>query len=147
MSVIPGKTPRERRRWLRKRSGKEHERMAQLTIDDTHVILRMTGLDRILALKGELSIPLTHISSVIPRPTEAHNWFHGLRIGTNVPGIVTAGTFFTGDGLVFYDMHDPDKTIQIDLLHETYRRVIVQVEESPEEAVAKIEAALRGASR
>lgn len=118
--------------------------MAQLTIDATHVQLRMTGLDRILALKGELSIPLAHISAVSPRPPEAHNWCHGFRVGTNLPGVVTAGTFFTGDGLVFYDMHDPDKTIQIDLIHETYRQVIVQVEESPDEAVAKIEAALRG---
>jgi hypothetical protein len=116
--------------------------MAHLTLDDTHVHLRMTGLDRVLALKGELSIPLAHITAVNPRPPEAHSWFHGLKFGTNLPGVVTAGTFFIGDGFVFYDMHDPDKTIQLDLDHETYRRVIVQVEESPEEAVARIEAAL-----
>ena len=114
--------------------------MVELAIEGENLHLRMTGLDRILALKSELTIPLAHIRAVTPRPHDAHGWFHGLRFGTNIPGVVIAGTFLTGDGLVFYDVHDPDKTIALDIAHEIYRRVIVQVEESPEEAVARIEA-------
>ena len=89
--------------------------MVQMAIDGDRLHLRMRGIDQILALRSELSVPLAHIRAVTIRPAEAHGWFHGLRFGTNLPGVVTAGTFLTGDGLVFWDVHDPDKTIAIDI--------------------------------
>src|SRR5437667_12247066 len=101
--------------------------------------LRLHGIAPILALRSELSVPLAHIRAVTIRPGEAHGWFHGLRFGTNLPGVVTAGTFLTGDGLVFWDVHDPNKTIALDIDHEFYKRVIVEVEGSPEAAAAQIE--------
>ena len=43
----------------------------------------------------------------------------------------------------FYDVHDPTKTVGFDLEHERFRRVVVELdEETPEEAVARIAAAL-----
>jgi hypothetical protein len=49
--------------------------------------------------------------------------------------------------LAFYDVHEPEKTIGLDVEHERLRRVVVQLdEEAPEAAVARIEAAL-GAGR
>ena len=115
--------------------------MGQIAIDGDTLTLRMRGIDQILALRSELSLPLAHIRAVTIRPGEAHGWFHGLRFGTSVPGVVTAGTFLTGDGLVFWDVHDPDKTIALDIDHEVYKRVIVEVEGSPEAAAAQIDAA------
>lgn len=44
-------------------------------------------------------------------------------------------------GLVFWDVHDPDKTVALDIDHEFYKRVIVEVEGSPEVAAAQIDAA------
>jgi len=120
--------------------------MVQIAIDGETLHLRLRGIDQILALRGELSVPLAHIRAVTIRPPEAHGWFHGLRFGTNVPGVVTAGTFLTGDGLVFWDVHDPDKTIALDLDHEFYRRVIVEVEDTPEAAAAQIDAARKWGS-
>jgi hypothetical protein len=31
--------------------------------------------------------------------------------GHGDPGILTAGTFYQSDGAVFYDVHDPERTI------------------------------------
>lgn len=46
--------------------------------------------------------------------------------------------------LAFYDVHDPEKAIGFDLEHERFRRVVVELdEETPEQAVARITAALR----
>ena len=115
--------------------------MVQMAIDGNALHLRVRGIDQILALRSELSVPLAHIRAVSVRPPEAHSWFHGLRFGTNIPGVVTAGTFLTGNGLVFWDVHDPDKTIALDIEHEFYKRVIVEVDGSPEDAAARIEAA------
>jgi hypothetical protein len=115
--------------------------MATVTIDAEKATILMSRLDRVLSLKGELTIPLKHITSVTVRPEEARSWFHGLRIGTNIPGVLTAGTFYTGDGKVFYDMHDPEQTIAIELQDDSYQRVIVQVDD-PEATAERINASL-----
>jgi hypothetical protein len=50
--------------------------------------------------------------------------------------------------LAFYDVHDPEKTIGLDVEHERLRRVVVQLDtEEPEAAVARVLAALRGNAR
>lgn len=116
--------------------------MATITIDNGQLNIEMSLLDRVLSLKSHLTVPLEHITGVTIRPEEARSWFHGFRVGTSVPGIVTAGTFYTRDGRVFYDVHDPDKTIAIDLQGESYKRVIVQVDD-PEGTAERIRAALR----
>ena len=118
--------------------------MAKITIADGTLTVTMQGIDKILALRGHVSVPLAHIRGVELRPEEARHLWHGLRVGTNLPGVVTAGTFFTGDGQVFYDVHDPDRTIAIDLADETYRRLIVDVDhdEGPEEVAQRIRVAL-----
>ena len=117
--------------------------MATISVDDDHLVVSITGIDRILALKSELRIPLSHIRSVSARPEVARSWFHGLRIvGTSLPGVVRAGTFYTGDGKAFFDIHDPDRTIELDLDHESYKQAIVQVDD-PDAAVARIQAALK----
>jgi hypothetical protein len=116
--------------------------MAHVVIEQDHLTIGITGLDRVLAFRSELRIPLAHIRGVEVRPPEALSWFHGLRMpGINLPGVVTAGTFYTGDGRVFYDMHDPHQTIALELDHESYRRVIVQVDD-PEAVAAAIQSAL-----
>ena len=42
--------------------------------------------------------------------------------------MLTAGTFYQQGGVVFYDVHDPDGTIVLELEHERYNRLIVEVE-------------------
>lgn len=116
--------------------------MATIAIDAGQLHIEMSRLDRVLALKSHLTIPLEHITGVTVRPEEARSWFHGIKVGANIPGLVTAGTFYTGDGKVFYDMHDPEQTIAIELQDESYRRVIVQVD-NPEDVATRISAALR----
>ena len=40
--------------------------------------------------------------------------------GTNVPGVITAGTFYQDGKRVFWDVHHPEKTIMIDPHDERY---------------------------
>jgi hypothetical protein len=50
--------------------------------------------------------------------------------------------------LAFYDVHEPDKTIGLDVEHERLRRVVIQLdEEAPEAAVKRILAAIGGGQR
>ncbi|HEV2398575.1 MAG TPA: hypothetical protein VGS27_16645 [Candidatus Sulfotelmatobacter sp.] len=61
--------------------------------------------------------------------------------GTNVPGVITAGTFYEDDKRVFWDVHHPEKTIVIDLHDERYSELIVEVAD-PDAAVKLIQSAL-----
>jgi hypothetical protein len=45
--------------------------------------------------------------------------------GTNVPGVITAGTFYQDGKRVFWDVHHPEKTVVIDLHDERYNELVV----------------------
>ncbi|MGA9449231.1 MAG: hypothetical protein WBV26_22515, partial [Candidatus Sulfotelmatobacter sp.] len=62
--------------------------------------------------------------------------------GTNVPGVITAGTFYQDGERVFWDVHDPEKTIVIDLHDERYNELVVEADD-PEAAMKFIQNALR----
>ncbi len=50
-----------------------------------------------------------------------------------------------GRGWAFYELHDPEKTIGLDIAGEKIRRVVIEVEgQTPEAAAQAIEAAVRG---
>lgn len=111
--------------------------MAHIELEAGRVGVRMSPLDEILALHGSLHIPYSHIRSVVFEPVPPA-WFRGIRIGTNVPGVKVAGTFFTGEGAIFYDFHDPNRCLTFELDHEHYRRVVVQVDEDQSPAALAI---------
>ena len=116
--------------------------MVSLAIVDGKLTLHVEGMDELWALKSTLQIPLAHISAVRTDPEAARGWFHGLRLpGTNLPGVITAGTFFYHGQRVFWDVHHPEKTIVIDLRHEKYQQLIVEVAD-PSAAVQQLMAAL-----
>jgi hypothetical protein len=121
--------------------------MVKVSIAGDRVQFEVEGFDKLWALKSRLDIPLAHIKGVRVDPEAARGWWHGLKLpGTNIPGILTAGTFYQGDGAVFFDVHDPDRTIVLDLDHEHYKRLVIEVEDTPA-TVALLEEALRRKAR
>ncbi len=120
--------------------------MVRVSVEGDRVRFDVEGWDQLWALKSQLEIPVAHIRAVRADPEPARGWWHGFRLpGTQIPGILTAGTFYTSDGAAFYDVHDPERTIVIDLDHEHYRRLIIEVEH-PDAAVALLQSAISGRS-
>lgn len=107
--------------------------MARIELEPDRVKVTLSLLDEILALHGSLEMPYGHIRTVTADPVP-DAWFRGVRIGTNVPGVKVAGTFFTGDEAVFYDFHDPQRCLTFELDHQRYRRVVVQVDRDQDPA-------------
>ena len=116
--------------------------MAHIDLEADRIGVRMSPLDEILALHGTLHIPYRHIRAVAHEPVP-EAWWRGIRIGTNVPGLEVAGTFFAGEGMIFYDFHDPDRCLTFELDHEHYRRVVVQVDKDQDPAALAKEIAAR----
>ena len=119
--------------------------MVTIGIAGDRIRFDVKGVDKMWALRSLLEFPLSHIRGVRVDPEAARGWWHGLKLwGSNIPGILTAGTFYQNGRVVFYDVHDPKRTIVIELDHEHYDRMIVEVE-NPEEERAKIEKAIERA--
>ena len=116
--------------------------MVDVQIREGRVRFEVEGWDKLWAFKSSLEIPLDHIRAARVDPEPARAWWHGLRLpGTEIPGMLTAGTFYQRDGLVFFDVHDPERTIVIDLDHEHYQRLVIEVEH-PADVVANLGAAI-----
>jgi hypothetical protein len=102
--------------------------MVDVTIQEGRVIFEVEGWDKLWALKSRLEIPLDHIKSARIDEEAAKGWWHGVKLGgSNLPGVITAGTFYRKGRLVFYDTHKPEHTIVVDLDHENYDTLILQV--------------------
>src|SRR6476659_4530514 len=116
--------------------------MVHVSVQDDRVRLDVEGWDRLWSFKSQLEIPVAHIRAVRADPEPARGWWHGVRLpGTQIPGILTAGTFYQSEGAVFYDVHDTENTVVIELDHEHYHRLVIEVDH-PAGVVESLRAAL-----
>jgi hypothetical protein len=115
--------------------------VAQIHVEGGTLVVDITGLDKLWALKSSLTIPLANVRGVTADPGIAREP-KGLRApGTHLPGVITAGTFHIDGEKVFWDVHDAAKAVVIELADQRYARLVVEVED-PRATVAAIEAAL-----
>jgi hypothetical protein len=115
--------------------------MVEITIQDDTAVFEVQGLDKLWALKSRLEIPLENIRAVRADPTIARGWWKGIRApGTHLPGVIVAGTFYQHGKRIFWDVHDPERTIVVELADERYDELIVEVAD-PAAAIAQLEAA------
>jgi hypothetical protein len=105
--------------------------MVSVTIEGDRAVFEPQGWHKIWSLRSRLEIPLSHITSVRKNPGLMLGWFDRLKLaGAHLPNLIAAGTFFGADGLDFWDVTDPDRAIIVDLRDETYRRLVVEVEDT-----------------
>jgi len=116
--------------------------MVELAVGEGKLTMRVQGADKLWAFKSSLEIPLVHIAGIRADPEIAHSWWHGVRLpGTNVPGVITAGTFYQDGKRVFWDVHNPSNTVVIALRDERYDELVVEVA-NPQAALKMIQDAL-----
>lgn len=116
--------------------------MVDLSISGGNLTLHVHGVDKLWALKSSLEIPLAHITEIRADASVARGWWHGVRMpGTNIPGVLTAGTFYQDGKRIFWDVHHPEKTVVLELRDERYNELIVEVAD-PNATVEMVRAAL-----
>jgi hypothetical protein len=121
--------------------------MAEVELAEETLIVHVEGMDRLFALRSRLEVPLSHVEGAEADPVEARRRWHGImERGIWVPGPITAGTFYREGELVFWDVHDPEKTVVIRLRDERYARLVIEVED-PETTVARINEAAKASDR
>jgi hypothetical protein len=116
--------------------------MVDLSISGGNLVLNVRGADKLWAFKSSLEIPLQHVAGIRADPSVAHGWWHGWRLpGTAIPGVITAGTFYQDGKRVFWDVHNPDNTVVIELRDERYNQLVVEVDD-PNGAIALLQTVL-----
>ena len=102
--------------------------MVEVIAQDDRFIFEVEGWDKFWALRSRLDIPISHVKGARIDEEAAKGWWHGVKLmGHDLPGVITAGTFYRKGRVVFYDTHKPENTIVVDLEHENYDRLILQV--------------------
>ncbi len=113
-----------------------------MSIVGRNAVFEVEGMDKIWSLKSRIEVPLSNITGAAIDREAARGWWHGFRLpGTQIPGLITAGTFYQHGRRVFYDVHDTDNTIVIALNHEAYDHLVVEVA-NPQAEVEKLTSAL-----
>jgi hypothetical protein len=116
--------------------------MVDVSIEGNRAVFQVEGFDKLWALRSRLDIPLAHITHVEANADQVGRWWHGFKVmGTDVPGLFAAGTFYFHHELVFWDVRDPAKTIIVSLSHERYKKLIVEVAD-PAATVAHLHAGI-----
>ena len=115
--------------------------MATITIDADNLVVHVQGLDKLWALKSQLTIPLAHVRGATVDPgivREPKGWRGP---GAHLPGVIVAGTFHHDGQRVFWNVHDSAKAIVIELDDDIYQRLVVEVPD-PRATLAAIERAI-----
>ena len=121
--------------------------MVDVSIAGGVVRFEIEGLDKLWSLKSRLEIPLSHIRGVRLDPEVARGWWHGIKApGTSLPGVITAGTFYQHGKRVFWDVHDPEHTLIVELADERYDELIIEVAD-PARTIAALQAGLRSRAK
>jgi hypothetical protein len=113
--------------------------MVEITQVDKHIKIEVKGLHKLWSFQNELKIPKEHITDAYQDKEKMSGWKGWRMPGTSVPFLITAGTFYKNGDAIFWDVVHPDKAIIIELNHELFKRLIVEVE-NPEESIALLKA-------
>jgi hypothetical protein len=117
--------------------------MVDITIEGDRAVFTVEGMHKLWSFRSRIDIPLIHITGVDADRDQVGVWWHGFKlIGTDVPGMFAAGTFYYHGELVFWDVHDPARTVIVSLEHERYKKLIIEVSDV-EGTVARLRAALK----
>lgn len=115
--------------------------MTTVEIEGDTLVITIKGLDRIWALKSRLELPLEHVVGA-RRADGAEKFWKGWRVGgTDLPGVIAAGRFHEHGEAVFWDVHHPEKAVEIEVRDERLARLVIEVDD-PDSAVALVQGAL-----
>jgi hypothetical protein len=115
--------------------------MAAVSIHGSDLTIDIQGMDKLWTFKSRLTIPISHVRGASADPTVLSQSKGWRGPGTHVPGLVVAGTFHPEGQKVFWDVHDENKAIVIELEDDTYQRLVIEVDD-PGAAVALIQGAV-----
>jgi hypothetical protein len=112
-----------------------------ISIEGDVLTVVVVGLDKLWSMTSQLEIPLEHVRGAAIDPAIVNGPKGWRGPGSNVPGVITAGTFHQDGKRIFWDVHHGENAVVIELQHDRFERLVVEVDD-PYATVALIESAL-----
>jgi hypothetical protein len=112
--------------------------MAELVREGVELVLRLTTLEKMEGVHGDIHVPLSSVRSISVVDDVIHA-VHGLKMpGSRIPGVFAMGTFISGNSVTFAIVHHQNKRgIRVALQNAKYDALIVGSEE-PEKLVTSL---------
>jgi hypothetical protein len=115
---------------------------ASIEVNGGRLVVDINGPDKLLAMKSHLEIPLGKVAGARPGAKEARDWLGIMHSpGAHIPKVLSAGRFYWWGEWSFWDVHDPEKTVAIELRDHHYRKLVLQVAD-PDSAIELIDSAV-----
>ncbi|KAJ2997195.1 hypothetical protein HDV02_005793 [Globomyces sp. JEL0801] len=116
----------------------------KLVPETKSLLIELSTMNKLATVRlTDVTIPLSDIESIIAAPPQAQVLFKGLRVGTELPGVITAGTFYHyKDKKDFYFISSGERSIGFKLKPTAeFGNVILDVgtEETPEVAKERLQ--------
>ncbi len=120
--------------------------MASLVIERDELVVRLTQLEQLAALRGDVHVPLCAVQSVCEEGSP-YDALRGIRApGTGLPRRLAYGVrLFTGDRPDFAALHGCGPAVRVELAGEApFGRLLVTVDD-PRAAIATVQDGLERA--
>ncbi len=119
--------------------------MTEVTINEDRLRVAIRGIDVLWAFKTRIVLPLEHVVGARrdPHLRAEGPWLGAGRTNSLLGYAVAAGPMLVHGRHEFWDVHDPERAITIDLVGEPYQRLVVEVRD-PVAVVDAVNGAVRG---
>ena len=103
--------------------------MVEIHANGDEIELEVQGLHRLWALRRRIAFPRGAVRAVKRLPADAlRGLWKGWRVpGTQLPGVIVAGTYYRDGERHFWDVRHADRAIEIELEGQPFRRLFVEV--------------------
>jgi hypothetical protein len=118
--------------------------MAQIEVAGDRLVIRLDRADRRWSFRSELQVSLAHVRGAEVDPDQARLPWSGLPVRADngwLPGMIAAGQVRQDGQWAFWDVHDPERAVIVDLDGERYARLVIEVD-GPWATAASINQAL-----
>lgn len=96
-------------------------------------IFKISPWHQLWSFKSTISVPIKDIVNAYQDTSELKKW-KGIRVGTEIPGIITAGTFSWRSKRNFWDVMKKRNTIIVELQNNIYNKLYIEVK-NPQESL------------
>ena len=110
--------------------------MVDVELDGDDVTIKVLGIHKLWTLTSEIHFKRSNVVSVAKTgPGLRQPWL--LRVGTDIPGIICAGTLWGRQRKEFWDRTRKGRGICIELADASYTKIVVDVAD-PDEVIRRL---------
>lgn len=105
--------------------------MATVRVENEALGVEIDGIHALLSFQSSFRVPWSHVKSATADAPPLNQLYKGIQnLGTHIPGVIAAGTYFTSRGRVFWDARVGQELVCIDLQDEKYDELVLGVDDA-----------------